>query len=323
MIIYLLDKTMTTKQVNENQRIDLQLDPAFFKWNRIKQSVPTDPNARVLRYINVFERITVPEDGGILRHYAGLKYPRKGFPFPEAINAIDIVKAYTMSVLYTVGQKELKWSILGFVFLSWKKKLKIIENALNRYIIFSDRVMNVVRFRDGTVGPIYLQKQYYSNFARELWKLIANFLIELGINESTADRVGEIIATLFEYDDAYRYRMEDIMSETDKWTLRTQPRAELKRLGAIMIKRDHIVGNKFDLGIKVLRMVLLSGKIRQALRMAIFMSDFKNLQYDDIDRHCVLQYAEYDFMGTTEKEREAEFLRIYGDNLPPVIEVDV
>lgn len=315
---------MTTHQVNTRRKLNLQLDPGFFKWNRIPKPQPINENTPKgePHYINIFERITLPEEGGILRHYAGLKQPIKGFPFPEAINAIDIIKAYTMSMVYTLTQKELKWSVLCFLFLSWKKKIKIIENALSRYLIFADRVLNKVTFKDGTIGTIYLQKRYYSNFARELWDLVANFLVELGINRSLAERIGEIVATLFEYDDAYRYRFEDIMSETDNYTLRSQPRAELKRLGDIMVSRELVIKGKIEVIIKVLRIMFLSRKVREAFRVALFTSNFQNLQLDKIDKHCVLKYGSYNFMGMTEEERLDMYYKIYEDNLPPVLEVE-
>jgi hypothetical protein len=226
-----------------------------------------------------------------------------------------------MSLIHTFALKELKWTFLGFVFTSWKKKIKILETALYQYCTFADRTYNTVLFPDGLRGTIYLKEQYYSLFSREVMFLVSEFLQELGISENVAKSTGKIIGTMFEYDDAYRYRVEDIMSETDNFTFRSQPRSELKRLGAIMANRDHEVGHKFQTGIRLVRFALLSRKVRNAFRSAVFMSEFKNLQLDAADWYHVLHRTGYDYLGLTDEERNVKWLDIHGDDLPDIIEV--
>ena len=305
------------------KKLDLQLDPAFFEFDR--RPVPREPNAKKppVRIINVFEKITVPPEGGIYRHYKGMKYPIKGFPFEEAITAIDMVKSYTMTVIHSFAQKELKWLMLGFIIMPWKKKIKILQNALDRYIDFANRVFNRVKFRDGLVGTVYMKRQYYSKFSRSIWIVVRIFFLELGIKHETADDVGKIIATIFEYDDAYRYRVEDLMSETNKYDLRVSAFREIKRLLNIYQRREGLesVILKFRNVVKILRVALLSRKIRDAFRSAIFDSYFIDLQLDEADRHHVLQWDNYNFLGKTIEERQKMYLEMYGDNLPEVVEV--
>ena len=287
----------------KRKRIDLQLDPEFFKVDRRpKPAPPIDPKVpRTPRYINIFERIDIPAEGGIYRYYKGLRYPIKGFPFNEAINAIDLVKAYTMTLVHSLAQKELKWSILGFAVLRWKNKVKVLQNILDRYVVFADRVFNHVKFTDKLEGTIYLKYKYYSKFSKALWFVVAEFLRQIGIEYNTSERVGEIVATLFEYDDAYRYRVEDLLSNTTKYEFRYHSRRELKRLAEINEERETNKGvaKKFNDGIKILRLALLLPKVKIAFRWCLFSSPFNDLQYDKADEYHVLQYAGYNFLGKT------------------------
>ncbi len=308
--------------------LQLVADPEFFKTNRVEENKQRFEQQHPNRLINVFERISVDDDG-IHVHFKGLAYPRHGFPFHEALDALYLVKKYTMNIVATLGQKELKWAFLGFALTSWKNKIKVITIALEKYNAFGDRALNHVLFSDRLTGTIILKRKYCMKFSRETIDFVSRFLDNLGINAenqvaSIRDDFAEIIGMIFEYDDSYRYMARDIMSETSRHDLYIAPRREIKRLARIFMKRakyGEAFNQKVTSFINITTMALLHPRIKKAFQEAVLDSDFYSFQYDKADEHHVLQRNGYDFHGMSDEERNQIYLDFYGDNLPEVIKV--
>lgn len=253
---------------------------------------------------HIFDHVEYPDQGGIYTYYKGLPYPKKGFPFPEAIYNNDVMKRVTMTLLKTIGTKYMVIPLATIALLPWFAKAKILDNFLGQYI----------RIGDWLLKSSFLKPERYSNPCRSLWKLVENFLLNLGIEKSTAWTFGKIIATLIEYDDAYRYRLEDIMSESSKTAWSERPIYEFRRLVKIFAERETYDQVKHTL--KALSIVgtavLLHPKIRKAFILAmesLTPKEFNMLTLDDADRYHVLRRMDYNFTGRTFEERK----KIYAD----------
>ena len=144
-------------------------------------------------------------DGGIKQYITGAEFPCKGYTPPETLWACGFAKR-----LLVEGVKTLSfWSL----FIGWRKLL----------FSYTDICWKVM-------SPHIMKYEYMTPVAQELQDLIHNFLIRLDVPEETATNFSKIFSHLIEYDNAYRYRVEDILSETTIEALNDNPRKEIKRL---------------------------------------------------------------------------------------------
>ncbi len=237
-------------------------------------------------------------DRGVLVHYKDVPYPRKGYPFPEAVASVNIVKRMLM---------------------------KLLRYPIPLIVHRKRAIADIAEIGERILQPYIMRPELMSPVASELQNILNVFLTRLGIETGTAKSFARVVGTVIQYDNAYLFRLEDLFSETAPLELMINPRREVKRLASIFIERekgahieqnkehpeyhkiDHykIVADKFRKAANMLALLLLSGKIRRAFIDAINRSNFGRLQYDDIDRYWVSLRNDYNFMGKTQKERMA------------------
>lgn len=241
---------------------------------------------------NIAERIEYPPEGGVYVHYKGMPFPKKGFPNPEASWMNDIVKRVSVFLLRTIGSKDMLLPAIAFSILPWKMKLRTIDKG----------IYNFNRVALWMFQSIFMKDEYYSNPCKPMKKVVSAFFRELGIENKTAEDFGKVIATMFEYDDSYRYRFEDVMSETSREALIAKPFREFRRLGEIFRKREKFADmfSKLDGMIAIGSVALLHPKIRKAWKAAwasINDEAFTMMQLDSADKYHTLIRGDYDFQG--------------------------
>lgn len=236
---------------------------------------------------HIFERVEYPETGGIFIYYRGLKYPKKGFPFPEAIAANNILKRNLRSLLVILGGKDLIFPMLAFAVQPWKVKMRAVSRALSE----------INRIAWSTIYPYVLQDERYAAPVKEYGKFVSAFLRSIGCGYE--EEMSKIVKTLIEYDDAYRYRIEDMVSEANKYELIKTPRQEVDRLLGEYLKREK--AEQVVAMVKALRLLLsvllLHPRIRKAFRAGVEAVDFNVAGLDKADAYHVLNWLDYDFWG--------------------------
>ncbi len=262
-------------------------------------------------YDFILERVDVLPQGGFRRYYAGCKFPKKGFPFEEAMVAMDISKKYTMAFAMTLASKDLVIPVLSLFLLRKKTRTRIFERAIKRFVMLSNY----------TMAGIYLLPRFYGECPSAIWNFVSIFLREIGIERVLADNVGKIFATIIEYDDAYRYRLEDIVSEFTREEILKNPRKALDKLIRIVQERDKQVGEKFVAFAKILKFALLLPSVKRSFKWALRLTEFKDLQYDVNDKyHCYLRTG-YNYFGMTDQQRIDKWIEMHEGNVPPQIQL--
>ena len=259
----------------------------------------------------VLERVDYED--GILAYFKGCPFPQKGFPFPEALYAVNAIKRITIEGIKSIGKFDIL-PIIGFILTPKKYKIQSLEIKMKAYINGAGKFLD----------PYYLKPQYYSMFCKEMRKFMVALLTTYGIGMQIAEDFSDVFVTLVDYDNAYRLRAEDILSETTKGSLKN-PAQELKRLIEIMYYRECEIGGektvpkKFDALFKILKYCLLNPSFRKAYKQAWEGMEIKNLQLDEADRHHVLLWSDYNFLGKPIDERIQMYIDFYGseDKLPP------
>ncbi len=241
--------------------------------------IKENPQTFVIDYIDLSNGINV--------YYKDVPHPRKGFPFPEAVAEINKVKRMCMDLVALTARNPL---LAVTILFNLDKSLSLFNRACNALIT-----------------PFIVKPELMSPFASEFQGLIGATLIELGISTNHSIDFARIIGTIFEYDNAYRFRLQDLFTETTKDKLTKSPLKESYRLYKIFLKREQqpqVLG-KFARFIKILFPILLIPKVRRAVRKALRYAQFNRLQYDEHDIYwCRLRTdQDYLYFGQTYKER--------------------
>lgn len=264
--------------------------------------------------------IEYPESGGIFVHLVGHLYPTKGFQNPEAVAANNLVKRLFVGYAGSFATKEVMMCLSLLVFFPWKRKLKVMEKMLHGFCALGALILGRYMWQD---------PKRYIFFCQELRTLLFQFFRNLGISEGVAGESADVFATMIEWDDAYRYRLEDLFSETTSVDLQKNPRKEVQKLMLLARQRDPnpLTSSKFiNIG-RLLSTLLLHPKIKKAFTRAIRSIDFTKLQFDDADRYHVMPLGRYQFFGEKLETRFKRWENMHPKNakgepiLPPMVEV--
>jgi len=217
---------------------------------------------------------------GLLRYIEGASYPAKGVPTPNAIFAINQIKL-TIKLL-------VKYS----PFLILVKK----ETLLKDFNLLFDKL-----FQPYVIKPIYMCPTAYY-----LYKTIKEFLMVLEIDTPTAGTFAHNLSHILEYDDAYRYRFQDIINEADLIQLQTNPRKEIRRLINIYKQREHnqVVFIKLERLITPILYLLYIPKVKKAFINSIH--HIIGARPDPADLYWMSIRNDYLFGGKTYEERSKD-----------------
>lgn len=233
-------------------------------------------------------------NNGIFLAVKGASFPLKCYPDAGVVFAVNLVKAYLMETLKLVG----KWYLIPFLLLINRQR------ALESF----------VRLGMKAISPHLLKDYCLTDFSREFKKCIKLFLDKMGYkgDEDENERLSVILANIMDYDNLYRMRIQDVLSETNRERLLKRPILEINRLSRIMKEREAIdcttkviIHYKFKIFILVISLALLFPKVRRALKEVLLTIDFTKLQYDEIDIYWTTIRNDYNWLGMTEKERKA------------------
>ena len=267
----------------------------------LNQQLPLQDNQGGYHHQN-WQQTVCKKGEGILAYYEDHPFPMKGHPYPEACEANNIVKKLTIGSLMSLAAPEAIPSFFGFALLPYKRKIKWLNKILTNYCIMADYALR----------SHYLKREYYNTTSKELWKFISHFLRNLGISLELSEKCGKIMATLLEYDDAYRLRVADIFTETNQAEMLYNPRKELLKVMEIYAKREKAgITEKLISVSKVLSYLLWLPRIRNAFTSAFRSTDIENLRLDEGDKYYALKRGDYDFMGKEEEQRKQEFISLY------------
>lgn len=225
---------------------------------------------------------------GTLIYIEGAEFPQKGIPTAEALYGVSLTKKMMLSIIKTFSIPVF-YPSFAFIALSPRK---FIQKTLD---IFND-------ISRSTLDPYRLPPKEMCIFARELQLMITMFLFEMGYSYLTAFTTGQDIGLIFDYDMAYRWRIQDILSETTPDELFTWK--GLNRLSKLIGERDEArIANEAKRLITLLKLSLLYPKVKKILCKVLTESNFSHLQFDEADRYWCCFRTDYRFFGMTVEER--------------------
>lgn len=153
------------------------------------------------------QRVEIPDTGGVLTYMDRMHYPYKGFPYSEFVGIIDLIKKLIKGFMSGLYHTHSLRSAPIYAFC------RLIE----RYKIKTHR---------------------YSDAIREL-----NRAFSYPRNDSLKIKdlrlmIRDVLCMILEFDNAYRYRAQDLLVEINKEKLKRNPVKELNRLADIALSRE-------------------------------------------------------------------------------------
>uniref|UniRef100_A0A7V3JAA4 Uncharacterized protein n=1 Tax=candidate division CPR3 bacterium TaxID=2268181 RepID=A0A7V3JAA4_UNCC3 len=172
-------------------------------------------------------KVEFPEEGGILTYMEGQEYPYRGFPYFEFVETMDKIKKIVkgmVSGIYHNIYKGNKAKLLTFLSIAWAIKRIFYAGVYTFYRL-------IERFK---IKPIR-----YCQAIRELYRA---FSIERKDEKPKIKELRimlrELMCMILEFDNAYRFRFQDLMEEFNKENFKKSPIKELNRLIDIAISRE-------------------------------------------------------------------------------------
>jgi hypothetical protein len=247
-------------------------------------------------------------DGGIKIYLQGANFPQKGMASPDIMWSVNIAKRIFVEGIRLVT----RWYFIPGLMVSVVSKKA--RNDLAR--TFSEISYKAIR-------PYVLKTNYMKPVAKELEWFVYKFLENIDIENRWCLNIAEVIASAFDYDNAYQFRLEDLMSETNKLSLINNPRGELKYMLSQLREREPNKNMAYKLSIigVLLRWLLLLPKYKKAFVNAVKEVDIRKMQYDDADKYWVMLRKDgHKYMGLTDDERENRLLEL-GYQKPELIDI--
>lgn len=255
----------------------------------------------------VMEDIVCPESGGTFVYYRGMLHPEKCMPYDEMVWAVNCAKKITLSYAFIFANPIFVPSLALFAVLPKKLKTKFIEKCLEWYTHTADYLL----------FSFYPEKKYMCKMALGMGYLVTSFLLNLGIRKDICEIVGNVIAMIFEGDNAYRYRVQDWATELIKEALIINPSKELRRVFLIAIERENGgIKGKWKAFSHVITAIFLLPYFKKAFIATIKDFDLSSIQLDEADKYWCLQRSDYQFFGVPFEERMEQFRQLHGGTLP-------
>lgn len=176
--------------------------------------------------VHALQKVIFPETGGVLTYMEGFEQPYRGFPFFEFVDKIDVIKKISRAFLSGLyhGLKNKKWRLITLLPCIWVSKVLV---ATGIYVFYR----MVERFR--------IKRAIYSQPIRELHRAFS--MERYNEDEKTRElrlQLRDLVCMILEFDNAYRYRFQDIIVELDQQMIRQNVVNELVRLLGLMQKRE-------------------------------------------------------------------------------------
>lgn len=237
-----------------------------------------------------------PPEGGILVYYKGHPFPEKLFAFPEAIYCIDPVKRAVWNFVKLFSRFPLLKKILGLLFV-WPGGKEVVSEAVKLFF----------NFAENTLSKIYLKPDRYCESGRELYRagMAAVEYFKLPKDWSVAcQQLVRVFCTLWEFDNAYRYRFQDALENLDKDKFQKNPVGEINRIAQIMSSReDGDLAKKWASFSSQIKFLFYFKKVEEAMKYFIQILDLDKIKMDINDKYWSYHRADYDFAGLPLKER--------------------
>ena len=252
-------------------------------------------------------KVEFPNEGGVLTYMQKYRTPYKGYPHHEFVEKIDIIKKLNRAMLSGLYHQLKRYNKVKF--LTLLPGLWVAKDAIRAWVHAFDRT--VERFR--------IKPKRYCTFIRELHGSFPEGEFE--------GKIRDLLCMILEFDNAYRFRAQDVLSELSKVSLVKNPIKELVRLIDLLRSREKTqeISDTWTLVRSLLKYYLMfDRKLLKIIQVALLRIDLDEVKLTDEDKTYCIPRTDYRFgfmANPTEKDSELIELRKLDDELNSRLQV--
>jgi hypothetical protein len=274
---------LVSEKIEETwKKIREPLKPRYIEKNVIEDNLGEQKESAKMTDIEIINGVVRVE------HY-GLKEPVIGLPDMEVVYAIGIYKRLFLLMVSSIARQ----NIFGKVII-------VLSLWLNMWI-WADWFELIFQ-----TYPIRLKEQYYLPVVKELRRVLKDKL---------PPNILDAISSIIENDNAYRYRLQDILVLLDKTQLTGyySVKREVNRLIGIGISRDYdSMKEKISKIRKITGIILLVPSIRKLIVSALKEIDLEKVKMSKEEIYFTNRYGVYNYRGLDRETRKQENIKKYG-----------
>ena len=259
----------------EQSRLMAQIN-AYMREKPLESEKPVD--------VNPLLKVEMPPDGGILTYMGNMEHPYKGFPYFDMVDRLDLLKKIGRAAISGVYHSFKGWKRVKLLFL-----LPVIRQVV--WIGIYTYYRFIERFK--------IKSLIYCPALRELHRTFSIRNPNESVKEEEARfMLRDLVCMVLEFDNAYRFRFQDLIVELDKKELREKPIKELNRLFQIGQKREKTqeirdTWTLIRLGIRFY--LRLDKKMLRMIQNALLELDLKKCELDEGDKSYCKPRKDYTF----------------------------
>lgn len=257
----------------------------------IKGAFGDDPENRY----GIVEEITEPKEGGILVKFKGCSYLYKGYPKDETLKSLRAPKVAFRIFRHILSIKIVKIVLAALFFIHRKSAEKILLRFVKICLQESYYM----------IEPNILEPREYCASVREIYRVMTLIMEEIESQKirEMMPMIRNTICMFLEYDNAYKFIMQDILPEIDKTKLKESPIKEINRVFEIFFCRSRRRQKRYtNLKKLIIYFLIFNKKGRKHLVKFISELNFERIKLDEADWYFSLQRS-YDFRGISREDR--------------------
>ena len=231
-----------------------------------------------------------PAEGGVLLWYQGHPYPEKLFAYPEAFLCLDPVKRSIVN-----SMKLIKESHVAKFWLFWICLMPGHNNLMKK------AARQYFNFTWNSLSKITYKPEFFCKAGRELYRAGVKTISDLDKTgkwiETGTQMIGTLV-TIFEFDNAYRYRAQDWFEILDQKLFIHNPIRALWKMFDEASKRDTgVAEGKWKMFKWVMCAAMLNRNIRRIITTFINNLNFEELAMDIGDKYWCYHFSNYNVGG--------------------------
>ena len=192
------------------------------------------------------------------------------------------------------------------LFFDWIKEKNIIQKFLI-LISYKQYFSLYIQYTHFGIREYIPEEEKLSQPEKEISRVLKDYV---------DNKIREIICFILEFEMAYRYRVQDILSEINYITLRIKPRKEILRLLDILIEREHYKDTMAKKWIMIKGLfniiLILNPNLLKLIQKILTEINPLEVMFSKEDIYWTNQYVDYSFRGLTTKERSEDNIKKYG-----------
>lgn len=262
-------------------------------------------------------KIDEPDDGyGKFTYLEGYKYPYHGYPDERIVNADAIFKRAIMENIKLIVRKPFRY-LIPFMLLLPKRQV------YKRLIVWLGSLSEVAFINTRYILP----EKRFCRFCREMLRAGKEVIRDFPDRKHEYPEKALLGFVMFlEFDNAYRYPSQNVLSKLNKDNLMKNPRKEILRLVEIGLKWERAsiseadkksdkevfdMGDKWRMILWVLRIgLLISPQLLCFIKKFMLELNIEEVKFDEADWYWVCERYDFDYDGISYDVRKAQRLAI-------------